>query len=65
MKKNFHPIYSVPVQHSGERFEYRVFGKEWQVYSQGLIHVCLCDTEWAAKSITDALNMMARVWNLE
>ena len=39
-----------------EKYDYRVLGKEWQVYSDGLIHICMCQIEESAKIITEALN---------
>jgi len=45
-----------PTQHSGNRFEYRILNGEWQVYGNGLLHVCMCNCESTADMITRALN---------
>jgi len=42
---------------SGNRFEYRRLDERgWQVYGDGLRHVCCCDSEDIAKMVTEALN---------
>lgn len=35
---------------------YRMLNGEWQVYGEGLLHVCMCINESVAKIICDALN---------
>ncbi len=48
-----------PPQHDGKRFHVRWFGREYQVYGIGVLHVCLCPDARRANMVADALEMAA------
>ena len=44
-----------------KRFHVRQFCQDWQVYGQGLIHVCMCYSQGMANMIGDALEAVAEL----
>jgi len=46
-----------PPFNDGKRFQYRTYNNGlWQVYGNGLRHVCECEFRWQAEMVCEALN---------
>jgi hypothetical protein len=56
INKDILTVEKYPKQYSGNRFEYRSFNGEYQVYAAELEHICLCSTKEKAELVTQALN---------